>query len=144
MRLPMIIAATLLLVTSVLTAAAPQTRYAVGQIWEYKTRAGDEGSLVKIQQIETDPALVKLGPIFHISIIGMHLSNPRVQPVLPHLPVSQATLDASVTRLHTEAASFPDATSGIAEWRAAKGGVFTISLAEIVAIMDAQTAHVGE
>jgi hypothetical protein len=56
---------------------------AAGQVWEYKMRAGDEGSLLKIRQIEADPASATRGPIYRISMIGFHLSNPQVQPILP-------------------------------------------------------------
>lgn len=136
----------LILVAAVLVpgAAPPQHSYAAGQIWEYKTRPGDEGSLLKIQQVEDNPAFQGKGQIYHISVIGFHLANPQVTPVLPHAPVSRQTLDASVTRLTTSSASFPDAAPGIAQWREAKGGVFTISVAQIVEILDQQTRAVGQ
>jgi hypothetical protein len=118
--------------------------YAAGQVWEYKTRPGDEGSLLKIQQIDNDLALAKVRPVFHISIIGFHLANPRMTPALPHAPVTKAVLDQSVTQLSSSDAIFPDALAAIAEWRHAKGGVFAISVAEIVGLMDTSTAHVGQ
>jgi hypothetical protein len=127
-----------------LTAQTAPPRYAVGQIWEYKTRPGDEGSLLKIQAIEDDPAFAKLGPVYHISVIGFHFHNPRMTPVLPHSPVSRETLDASVTRMTTNKATFPDVEAGIEEWHKARGGVFTIGVAQIVEIIDAQTEHFGE
>jgi hypothetical protein len=55
---------------------------------------------------------------------------------LPHFPVSQVTLDASVTHRSNSTAPFPAADEGIAQWRAAQGGVFTIPVAEIVGIAD--------
>jgi len=115
-------------------------KYSEGQVWEYKTRAGDEGSLLKIQRIEQSPGFEKYGSIYHISIVGFHLGNPAVPPVLPHAPVSRETLDASVTRLSSDKREFPPADGGIAEWRQAQGGVFTISVAEIVDIIDQQTS----
>jgi hypothetical protein len=117
--------------------AAP-TKYQVGQVWEYRTRPGDEGSLLKIQRIENIP---KLGQVYHLSVIGFHLTNPAVPPILPHIPVSAATLDASVTRLSARKDAFPVADEGIAQWRKANGGVFTISVAEIVAAMDQSTKN---
>jgi len=124
-----------------LGASNPAARhhYTAGQVWEYRTRPGDEGSLLKIQQVEADPPLAKRGPIYHISVIGFHLSNPQVVSILPHAPVSQQTLDASVIRLATTSAAFPDAAPGIDEWRQAKGGVFTIPVAEIIDILDQRT-----
>jgi hypothetical protein len=115
-------------------------RYAVGQVWEYHVRKGDEGSLLKIQQIEQDPAQAKLGPIYHVSVIGVHFRNAQVPGVLQHIPVSRKTLDASVTRRIETSAAFPDPSNGIAEWRNDHGGVFAIPVSEIVEIVDEQTA----
>ena len=109
-----------------------QARYQEGQVWEYRTRPQDTGSLVRIQRIEANPAFAKYGPIYHISIVGVHFKNAAISGELPHLPVSRETLDASVTKLSSSAVTFPDAEPGIAEWRAAKGGVFTIPLANII------------
>lgn len=115
-------------------------RYATGQVWEYRTRPGEEGSLLKIQAIEHDAAAIRGSAIYHISIIGLHLKDPQLAPVLAHTPVSRTTLDTSVTRLRADAPAFPDAGPGIAQWRSARGGVYTTSVAEIVAGIDEQTA----
>ena len=126
------------------TGQAAPARYAEGQVWEYRTRAGDEGSLIKIQRIEKDPALAVVGPIFHISVIGFRFRNPRVAPVLPHAPVSLETLNRSVTRPGRAGAAFPDPDPGIAEWRRAQGGVYTIGVAEIIGLLDEQTASLTD
>jgi hypothetical protein len=134
-----------LLSAAILFAAPGGTapvKYSEGQIWEYKTRVGDEGSLLKIQRIEQDPESQRYGPIYHISVVGIHLHNPTITPILPHAPVSRETLDASVTKLSLDKREFPSADAGISEWRKAHGGVFTISVAEIVEILDQQTASV--
>jgi hypothetical protein len=107
------------------------SRYAEGQVWEYRTRRGEERSLVKIQRIETDPETNE--PIFHVSLVG--LNWPRAD-TLAHAPVSGATLDKSVTRLSVDHGQFPVAEEGIAEWRRARGGVYSVSLGEIVEIGD--------
>jgi hypothetical protein len=113
----------LLLLSALIAIAVPPGRYAEGQVWAYTTRPQDTGSLVKIQKIEEAPT----GTIYHISLIGIHI-RPGEAEVLQHAPVSQQTLDASVTRQVPDPGNFPDATGGIAEWRKAHGGVFTISL----------------
>jgi hypothetical protein len=61
--------------------------------------------------------------------------------MLPHLPVSAATLDASVTTRADTTAEVPTTAvdEGIAEWRRANGGIFTIPLSQIVDIIDTQT-----
>ena len=110
--------------------------YAEGQVWEYRTRPGEEGSLLKIQRIEQHPAFSAQGGIYHISIVGLRLSGATQIRALPHAPVSRQTLDASVTRLATRSPDFPDAEEGIAHWRAAQGGVFTITVAEIAEMLD--------
>jgi hypothetical protein len=125
-----------------LSGQSQPARYSEGQVWEYKTRIGDEGSLLKIQRIEQGPAFEKHGPIYHISVVGVHLRNPTISPMLPHAPVSKATLDASVTKLSSDKREFPSPDAGIAEWREAHGGVFTISVAQIVEMIDQQTASV--
>ena len=116
----------LLLFGALMAIAASPTRYAEGQVWAYKTRPQDSGSLVKIQKIEG----AQVGTIYHVSLIGIRLSPDRATE-LQHAPVSRQTLDASVTKQVVDPGTFPDAANGIAEWRTANGGVFTISLAEI-------------
>ena len=114
-------------------AATPTVdRYAEGQVWEYQTRPGDQGSLLKIQKIEVSPQFTKSGPVYHVSIIGIHFDGLPVNGTLQHAPFSRASLDASVTKLSASKAEFPDANGGIAEWRKAQGGVFTVTVAEAV------------
>ena len=126
---------------AVLTAQSTPPRYAEGQVWNYKTRVDEEGSLLKIQRIEVAPAGSNLEKIYHISVVGFHLKAPNVVPMLPHAPVSKQTLDASVTTLSTSNRSFPPADPGIAEWREAHGGVYTISVAEIIETLDLTLAE---
>lgn len=118
------------------TPVSSQSRYAEGQVWEYRTRPGDGGSLLKIQHIEAAPANSGLGRIYHISIVGLHIAGQGETIPLPHAPVSQTTLDASVIRLSRSSVEFPSADEGIAQWRSDRGGVFTISVAEIAAVLD--------
>jgi hypothetical protein len=117
-------------------ATAGTNRYAVGQIWEYKSRPQDAGSLVKINAIETMRFGKARLKIFHIGLIGLSFAGSPGGDALPHAPASAETLDKSVTRRIKTAAIFPSFDEGIAEWRRAKGGVFTISLAEIADIID--------
>lgn len=111
-------------------------RYAAGQVWEYRTRAAEAGSLLKIQRIETPTGHDE--PIYHISVIGLRLSNGG--DALQHTPVSRETLDASVTELSDRRPAFPDPAPGIAQWKADQGGVFTMTVAEIIQIVDDQVA----
>jgi hypothetical protein len=109
-----------------------------GQVWSYRTRATERGSTLLINKVEPDG---KGGFIFHISITGLSLKNDRapggVTHELPHLPVSSQTLNSSVVKLMGSAPPNAGYRDGYATWRqafeAGRAGVFTISVAEIVA-----------
>ena len=115
--------------------------FAEQQVWSYKTRKGEEGSTILINKVEND---AKLGQIFHISVAKVRVKNPRapsgVSNELPHFPVSKQTLEASCTKLVGKSAPNPDYLEGYNEWKRAfdqgKAGVFTISVAEIVQIVE--------
>ncbi|WP_420472156.1 hypothetical protein [Brevundimonas sp. FT23042] len=121
-----------------LTGFQAPERYAVGQVWEYRTRPGDEGSLLKIQRIEAFGPPERGEHVYHISVIGFRLRNGGT--VLEHSPVSQETLDASATRPGNQTVEFPDPANGILDWKAHNGGVFTITVAEIIELIDRQTS----
>jgi len=120
-------------------AVAPQSlakTYKEGQVWEYRTRPQDTRSLLKIQKIEVLPELAKVGPVYHVSIIGLHFSDLPLSGTLQHAPFSKAALDASVTSLSSSKAVFPDIDDGIAQWKQARGGVFTISVSDAVSFVE--------
>jgi hypothetical protein len=128
----------ILLAAAGLSGQAPPPKYVTGQVWEYRTRQQDAGSLLKVQRVE----MLGLTKVYHISVIGVHFSTPGIAGVLPHIPVSDETLDASVTSLSATNPDFPTAAldEGIVEWRSAKGGVFMIPMSQIIGIIDDQTA----
>lgn len=128
--------AALALYASLSGAAPARPDYSADQVWEYKTRAGDEGSLVKIQKIETYPDVGSRDRVYHVSVIGVRFRKAQLSGVIGHLPVSKETLDASVTRLSDRQAVFPDPSEGIAQWRDANGGVFTIPLSQIIDVVE--------
>ena len=117
-------------------------KYAPGQVWEYRTRPQDAGSLIKIQQVSD------LGgsKVYHISIVGVHFATRGIAGILPHIPVSDATLDASVKQRSATHMEFPTTAlrDGISEWEKAKGGVFTIPVSQIIDIVDEQTSHANK
>jgi hypothetical protein len=115
--------------------AAPNV-YAAGQVWEYRTRTADTGSLLKIQQVDVDPRRAEHRTIYHISIINVRLNDPTVRREISHVPVSREALDDSVTRLSSSRLPFPDARDGITEWRRSNGGVFTIPIARIIDVVE--------
>ena len=116
--------------------------FAEGQVWSYKNRPGEEGSTVLINKIESYP---KLGKVIHISIFGVKVRNKHAPSGftsdLSHFPVSETTLNASLVKLLRKSSSpNPDYVEGYQTWKAAfdkgEAGVFTISVAEIVGVIE--------
>ncbi|MDQ8035254.1 MAG: hypothetical protein REJ50_24890 [Bordetella sp.] len=128
---------------SLLSIPSPaQTQpYAVGQLWQYHARPGESASRVLINLIETAPLL---GNIFHISVLDVAVRNPRsasgLTDELPHFPVSEETLQKSLTQLDGTREPLADHREGYRVWREAfdkqEAGVFTLSVAEIVDLIE--------
>jgi hypothetical protein len=106
-------------------------KHNVGQVWRYKARKGDEDSLLRIALIESMP---DGQPVYHISVINVHYGPTNTPNPISHLPVSKETLDNSVIAPINSSEEFPDITEGWEIWSDANGGVFTITMAEIVDI----------
>ena len=134
---------TLILFTSLLSffGIANAADFAKGQVWAYKTRPGEESSMLLINKVESHP---KLGKIFHISLSGVKVKNPHfaggVTSELPHFPVSQTTLEKSVTKLLRKSQPNAEYVEGYKEWKRAfdqgKAGIFTITVLEIVDVVE--------
>ena len=116
-------------------------RYSVGQVWRYKHRPGEDSSLLYIAAIDSHP---KMGNIYSIYLCKLKVKNPYisggVQHALPHAPVAREVLDMSVTEradVEIDTDGFGD---GYKEWKsefdAGRAGVFTISVAEIVDLVE--------
>lgn len=120
---------------------ANAAEYSEGQVWSYKTRAGEENSTVLINKIEADE---KFGRIYHISVSDVRVKNPRIagglSKELPHFPVSEETMEKSLVKLIDKRSPNPDFIEGYNTWKAAfdagKAGIFTIPISEIVAFVE--------
>lgn len=131
------------------SAGAAAHTYEAGQVWQYKTRPGEEASRLYIVKVET---LSDGQPAFHIHLDKLKLANPRapgqVQTELPHAPVSAKTLDVSVVALEGSTDALPDIDEGYAAWReaydAGDAGVFTLSAVEIVDLIEDTVRQAGE
>ena len=118
--------------------AAKQDRYEAGQVWSYKTRPQDVGSLIRIHRIEPFGPKGSTALVYHVSIIGLSLGG-QPQSIVGHVPVSRETLDNSVVEIVRTDRQFPEPQSveeGIEIWRTDEGGIFTILLAEIVNVIE--------
>lgn len=117
--------------------------YQVGQIWAYHTRQGEEHSRLLITQIDHFEGH---DTIFHLYIDQLEMKGPHtnasapINSELPHVPVTQSTLDESVTKLIGTASDLPDNSEGYTIWRTAfddhKAGVFDLPLKDIVRCLE--------
>lgn len=129
------------LLLSLLMTNAIAQQFTEGQVWEYRSRPGEQGSTLLINKLEADP---RLGSIFHISVRAVKVKNARsptgITTELPHFPVSMQTLQASVTRLRGKESPNPEYREGYATWRKAfdegNAGIFTTPVAEIVEFVE--------
>lgn len=119
-----------------------ESKYKVGQVWSYKNRPGEEGSVFVVVKVENHP---KLGNIVHVAVRGLKMKN-RHSPdgfsdKVNHMPFSEEAIDRSAVKLLKERAELPDYKEGYQMWReafdAGSAGVYTITLAEAVTVMEA-------
>ena len=112
--------------------AATDPKFSPGQVWSYRTRKGEESSTITVLRVESLP---KVGVIVHVRISGIHLrscSGGSSLTDIGHTPISREALDRSVTKLLEQGRALPDYEEGYNEWRQACGGVYTISVADVV------------
>jgi hypothetical protein len=113
--------------------AARDTKFAPGQVWEYKTREHEKSSTLTILKIESLP---RVGTIIHVRVDGVRLRNCTDGPEpdkFEHMPFSRDAVGRSVTKMLKEG-KVPDFRDGYDEWRKACGGVYTITVAEAVEV----------
>jgi hypothetical protein len=109
-------------------------KYHVGEKWNYRTRPGEEDSLLTVVKVESAP---NVGVIVHVSVEGLRVENPGVpggvSERIHHMPFTEAAIDKSVTVLAaTGVPVTSDAEEAYENWRRARGGVFTTTVAEAV------------
>jgi hypothetical protein len=110
--------------------------YAVGQVWTYHVREGDEGSTLQIDKIDKDP---RRGTIAYISVLGVKVVNPRSSVAITEInvPVSIITLDKSVIALSPNRARPMNPVPGYASWKelfdSGRASFYNVGVAQIVA-----------
>lgn len=112
-------------------------KFVPGQVWSYKTRHGEELSTLTILRVESTP---KLGTIVHVRIDGIRFKscNGGSGPEhLGHAPFNKDALEMSVTKLLRTESQIPNYAEGYQEWLSHCGGIYTISVAEVIALDDA-------
>jgi hypothetical protein len=110
--------------------------YRAGQVWSYKTRPNEKSSTLTILRVETTP---KVGVIIHVHVDKVQFSNCTGGPAptsIDHAPFTKAAIDKSVIRQIRETSELPAFEAGYRDWLAHCGGVYTISVAEMIGVND--------
>ncbi|GAA0751352.1 hypothetical protein LRH25_14540 [Ideonella azotifigens] len=111
------------LITLLLAAMFPLLSNAAdlqaGQVWTYKTRAGEASSTLTVLKVEQ---YNDLGRVVHIRVDGIHMTNPvkgNVVTDIPHLPFKDLALQGSVVKQLRKLSSLPDFQEGYDTWKKA-------------------------
>jgi hypothetical protein len=116
-----------------------ESKYKVGQVWSYKTRPDEKRSTFIVLKVESHP---KLGNIIHIALRGLKLRKPNGEFIeaAGHLPFAEEAINKSGVKLLKEKSELTDYEEGYGMWReafdAGKAGVYTITVAEAVGVME--------
>ncbi len=119
-----------------------ESRYQVGQKWSYKTRPNEKDSYFIVVKVENYP---KLGNIIHIAVRDLKMKNPRspdgISDKVDHMPFAEEAMNKSAVKILKEKVDLPDYEEGYNMWReafeAGHAGIYTITLAEAVDVMEA-------
>lgn len=111
-------------------------KFKIGQIWQYKTRKGEEESRVIILKVDKFENEI----IVHVSVLNAKIKNSQIKGGISneigHLPFSRESIDKSLTKLESSNNELPDFIDGYKQWKKAfnsgKGGVFTVSVMEAI------------
>ena len=116
-------------------ARAQEPAFAAGQIWSLAAPMNPQAR-IRIGRIEDD------GETVHISLWGVPARIPEDSDAIAsslvagHLPITKTALRASVAaQVSEEAPADLGFEDGYRTWRDAHGGVFTISVSEIVDVI---------
>jgi hypothetical protein len=117
------------------------SKFAVGDIWEYRTRPNEEASRLLVTRIDASP---ELGVIISIAVSGVRLANchgGNEPDNIQHMPFARTVLDASVSWRDATGQPLPaQLVSAYDEWRSAysdkKAGIYIVPLAEAVGITE--------
>jgi hypothetical protein len=121
---------------------AKDSKFSVGDIWDYRTRPGEAGSRLIVTRIDESP---ELGAIIHIAINGVKFQNchgGNAPDNIQHMPFARKVLDASVMHRVTSAQPIPEElVSAYEEWKSAylnkKAGIYIVSVPEAVRVAEA-------
>jgi len=131
-----VVAVVLVLLSTTASMDAEHGKYQVGQVWAYIARPGEEESTATILKIEK---LEKLGDVIHVSLTGLRIRNcsgGRGPTFVAHLPILRSALERSTTKRLKSNVPLPYFADGYKQWQENRGGVYTITLREIVQLIE--------
>jgi len=102
-----------------------KSKYEEGQVWKYKARDNEKNSTITILKVEDNVIRIRINGINVVSKANLAMNELR------HAPIDIKSLDASVMEYAGLSKQALD-LSGYEAWKKAKGGVFTITVSEIV------------
>ena len=113
---------------AVQSASANDIAFMLGQVW---TLSGTDFGTAKVVIDRLENWNNK--PIAHISVTDLPKREGGFQGTISHLPFTELALRTSVNKLiMATATSLPGFEAGYDEWKAANGGVFTITVQQVV------------
>jgi len=125
---------------------ASDPKFHVGELWEYKTRSGEESSRLIVVKIDQSP---ELGIIVHVAIDNLTWRDCRSKPfsqALPHMPFARKALETSLFKQMGEVKDLPDYRGGYDDWKTAfsekKAGVYVIPVRDAISVAE-QTYRTG-
>jgi hypothetical protein len=119
---------------------ASDPKFHVGDIWEYKTRTGEENSRLTVVKVDSSP---ELGTIVHIAVNNLTWKDCQNKPFpqsVPHMPFARKVLEASLSKKAGVEQSLPDYRNGYEEWKAAysqkRAGIYIIEVRDAVSVAE--------
>jgi len=122
--------------TSAPEPPADGSKYAIGQVWTYWTRPGEEDSRLTIIGIDEDP---RVGKMIHVALDNLKMRNPaepgKLYDGMSFLPFSESAIDLSVRELSGRAeirASIPEYEGWKRHFAAGRAGVYSSPVADVL------------
>lgn len=116
-------------------------KFAPGQVWMFKGRSFEPAARLTILRIDLIP---KIGKVIHVRLDGIRLRNCSGGPEpnsIQHAPFTKEALERSSLKLLNQG-EVPDYQEGYDRWRHDCGGVYSISVSQMV-VADETTFNAG-
>ena len=123
------------------TVAVTDEKFVPGQVWSFKSREFEPDATLTVLKVES---MAKIGVIVHVRLDGIRLRNCSGGPepeTIQHAPFTRGAVDRSVGKL-VRTGGVPSFEDGYNDWKRHCGGVYTISVREMVEV-DEKTFNSG-